>query len=107
MNRILFSWSLLSGFFTSTIIIAQTSAPTNLKNVYNPIYPSPTAASLGKYSDIPVSYHTGVPSISIPLYTLTEGDLQLPISVSYHAGSIRVDETASAIDLGWSLNAGI
>ncbi len=106
MNRILFSWSFLIGFFTSTIIIAQTSAPTNLKNVYNPIYPSPTAASLGKYSDIPVSYHTGVPSISIPLYTLTEGDLQLPISVSYHAGGIRVDETASAIGLGWSLNAG-
>jgi len=49
------------------------------------VYPSPTAASLGKYSDIPVSYHTGVPNISVPLYTVTEGDLQLPISLSYHA----------------------
>ena len=85
---------------------AQTTAASNLKNAYNPMYPSPTAASLGKYSDIPVSYHTGVPNISVPLYTVTEGSLQLPISLSYHAAGIRVDEVASNVGLGWSLNAG-
>jgi hypothetical protein len=47
-----------------------------------------------------------VPNISVPLYTVTEGDIQLPISLSYHAGGIRVDETSGPIGLGWSLNAG-
>jgi hypothetical protein len=31
--------------------------------------PSPTAASLGKFGDVPVSFYTGVPNISIPLFT--------------------------------------
>lgn len=86
--------------------ISQSTVQTNFKNVFNPVYPSPTASSLGKYADIPVSYHTGVPNISVPLYTINEGDLSLPVSVSYHAAGIRVDEISSPVGLGWSLNAG-
>ncbi len=38
-------------------------------NPYNEVtIASPTAASLGKYADIPVSYHTGTPQISIPVW---------------------------------------
>ena len=67
---------------------------------------SPTAASLGKFTDIPVSYHTGIPDISVPLYTIREGSLTLPISLSYHAGGIKVLETASWVGMNWALNAG-
>src|SRR5581483_8044799 len=67
---------------------------------------SPTAASLGKYGDIPVSYHTGIPNISIPLYTVKSGSLTLPISLSYHASGLKVSEPASWVGAGWSLNAG-
>ena len=67
---------------------------------------SPNAASLGKYGDIPVSYHTGVPNISIPLYTLTSGSLKMPLSLSYHASGLRVEENASWTGAGWTLNAG-
>jgi hypothetical protein len=67
---------------------------------------SPTAASLGKYADIPVFYHTGVPQINIPLYTVKEGPLQLPVSLSYHASGLKVMEYASWVGAGWSLNAG-
>ena len=87
-------------------VASQSTVQTNFKNVFNPVYPSPTASSLGKYADIPVSYHTGVPNISVPIYTVTEGDLSLPISISYHGAGIRVDEISSPIGLGWSLNAG-
>ena len=71
-----------------------------------PIPRTPNAASLGKYVDIPVSYHTGVPNISIPIYTVQEGELSLPISLSYHSSGIKVNEVASWVGLGWSLNAG-
>lgn len=70
------------------------------------IPPSPNAYSLGKYGDIPVSLYTGIPNISIPLYNVDEKDFSIPISLSYHGGGIKVDETSSDIGLGWALNAG-
>ena len=68
--------------------------------------PSPNAASLGQYADVPVSYYTGIPNISIPLFEVSSGDIKLPITLSYHASGIRVDQEASWVGLGWSLNAG-
>ncbi|HEV3325691.1 MAG TPA: hypothetical protein VG052_08790, partial [Puia sp.] len=67
---------------------------------------SPTAASLGKYGDIPVSYHTGIPQVSVPIYTVEAGSLKLPVSLSYHASGLKVQEAASWVGAGWSLNAG-
>jgi YD repeat-containing protein len=67
---------------------------------------SPTAAALSKYSDIPVSYHTGIPQVSLPIYTVKEGPLELPISISYHAGGLKVMETASWVGQGFSLVCG-
>src|SRR5450755_1872010 len=67
---------------------------------------SPTAASLGKFGDIPVSYHTGIPQISVPIYTVESGSLKLPISLSYHASGLKVQENASWVGAGWALNAG-
>jgi hypothetical protein len=71
-----------------------------------PSMPSPNAAAFGKYMDIPVSLHTGVPNISIPLHSVSVGTLSLPVSLSYHSSGIRVDEVASNVGLGWVLNAG-
>jgi hypothetical protein len=79
---------------------------TLIAQVKEPAFPTPNAASLGKYGDIPVSYHTGVPEISIPIYTIREGQLSVQISLSYHSSGIKVSETASWVGLGWSLNAG-
>src|SRR5882762_4897436 len=65
---------------------------------------APTAASLGKYADIPVSYHTGIPSIGIDMYTIKEGPLKVPVGLSYHAGGLKVQEQAGWVGAGWSLN---
>ena len=70
------------------------------------IPPPPDAASLGKFGEIPVSLHTGLPSISVPLYTIAFEDFSLPISLDYHASGIKVDEVSSVVGLGWALNAG-
>lgn len=70
------------------------------------IPPSPAAAALGTYGDQPVSYYTGAPSISIPIYAIQHGDISLPISLSYSASGFKVTEQASNIGLGWTLNVG-
>lgn len=77
-------------------------------NAYNQkiVPPSPTAAGLGKYGDIPVSTYTGIPNISIPLYEIKEKNLNIPISLNYHASGIKIEEEASWVGLGWSLLAG-
>lgn len=80
----------------------------NLYNQYfNNVLPvAPTAGELMRYADIPVDWAHGIPSIEIPLYTIECGELSLPITLSYHAGGIKVDQVATWVGLGWSLNAG-
>ncbi|MGH7334188.1 MAG: RHS repeat domain-containing protein [Candidatus Rokuibacteriota bacterium] len=68
--------------------------------------PSPTVASLGKFGDVPVSLYTGVPDISIPLFTAKGRTLELPIGLKYHAGGIKVEEIGGWVGLGWTLEAG-
>jgi YD repeat-containing protein len=94
---------LLLLFFTNigTSSLAQSTTSTN-----SLVPPSPTTAALLKYAEIPVSKYTGVPDISIPIYTVKSGALTLPISLSYHASGIKVADEASWVGLGWSLNCG-
>jgi RHS repeat-associated protein len=65
---------------------------------------SPDAAAFEKYGDLPVEYSTGVPSISVPLATIVQDELSLPISLSYHAGGVVLSESSTYIGQGWNLN---
>ncbi len=96
--------SLLILFLVPTCISFAQQGPN-----YGPpkvIPPSPTASALGRYGEIPVSLFTGMPSIGIPLYELPSKELSLPISLSYHASGVKVDDVASWVGINWSLDAG-
>lgn len=69
---------------------------------YNPIV-SPQAAGMQKFIDFPVDLSTGLPSITIPLYTIKLLGLEIPLAMSYHSGGIKVDQEAGRYGLGWSL----
>ena len=88
-------------------IYGQTNPGGIIQNSVNSVAPkSPDAAALFRYTETPVSLYTGVPNINIPIFTIKEGDIELPISISYHAGGIKVNDEASSVGLGWNLNAG-
>ncbi|GAA4149498.1 hypothetical protein GCM10022217_01450 [Chryseobacterium ginsenosidimutans] len=68
--------------------------------------PSPNASALAQYANQPVSNYTGVANISIPLYNIKSGEIELPISLSYHSSGIKISQEASSVGLGWAFNAG-
>lgn len=67
---------------------------------------SPEISSFSKYIDMPIGTSTGIPDINIPLFNIKNGNTEVNVNLSYHAGGFKVDETASSVGLGWSLNAG-
>jgi len=89
------------GWITDSISIFNGSA-------YLPqIVPSsPQAAQFTRYGEIPVGHTTGVPQIEVPIYTLSTGWIDIPITISYHASGFRPRDIPSPVGLGWVLNAG-
>ncbi|MNU20697.1 hypothetical protein D3C71_89460 [compost metagenome] len=68
------------------------------------IPPSPEAAQLGKYGEVPVSLYTGALNYSIPLTTISSGRLSIPVSLDYSTdGGIVVSNVANNVGLGWSI----
>ena len=67
--------------------------------------PSSDAQSLGKFAEIPVDLYTGRTNINIPLFTISYNDIEIPISISYHGGGVKVTDAAGSVGLGWTLNA--
>ncbi len=67
---------------------------------------SPTSSSIAKYLEFPVSMATGLPSIQIPIYTVQNGNISVPITLSYHCGGVKVDEFAGKVGMNWTLSVG-
>lgn len=68
--------------------------------------PSPNAASLGIFGEVPVSYYTGIPNISVPILDIKGKNLNLPISLDYHAAGMRPEQHTGWVGLGWNLSVG-
>ncbi|TWV06063.1 RHS repeat protein [Bacteroidaceae bacterium HV4-6-C5C] len=94
----------------ATFVFGQNNAPVNpyIFPLENPYWmpPTPEVMSFMRYGKYSVNHSTGVPDISIPIYTIQSGDLTFPITLSYYAGGIKVDDISSTVGLGWTLNAG-
>lgn len=70
------------------------------------IPPSPNAEMIQKFIDVPVNYHTGVPDISIPIYTIKTRSQTLPIVLRYHADGFKPSSTSGFVGLGWEIDCG-
>lgn len=88
-------------FIWSFIAVAQSEA---LKMTSVP--PSPNAAQLGKYGEIPLNLSTGAPIYNIPIYKIAEGDLNWSIDLNYSYTGFRPSEGASWVGRGWTLSGG-
>ncbi|MFY7912919.1 MAG: hypothetical protein ACOVO2_25345 [Emticicia sp.] len=67
---------------------------------------SPNAWSSQKFGDYQVNPATGITSIPISLFTVQNGSLSMPITLSCHTGGFKMNEQASWVGWGWSLDIG-
>src|SRR5690606_14391248 len=67
---------------------------------------SPTTSALYEVGNTQVNTATGIPVISIPLYTYEMDGVQVPISLTYNAAGIKVTDMATPVGVNWSLEAG-
>lgn len=94
---------IVTNSFSQTIGQAQNKIETDLPTI---IPPSPTVATLMRFEEVPVDHYTGIPDISIPLYsTKISNNLNLNIGLSYNPMGIRIDERSGWTGTGWTLNA--
>jgi hypothetical protein len=106
--------NLLQKFFLLSIVVlatasgqGQSSNADYTKGSINVNLPkTPESQSFEKYGNIPVDEYSGVPNISIPLYSLKSKFLELPLMLSYHASGIKVSQEATWVGLGFDLMAG-
>ena len=105
MNRFL-NLKYFQFYILCLIFSPQVEGQESFQAMDNTIPPSPTAGSLVKGVTTPVSYYTGIPSVEIPLWEMKGRKLNVPITLSYHASGIRIEDMAGWVGLGWSLNAG-
>ncbi len=99
-------YSLLAICLCAIHVKAQDNPNAELEAFVPPSVTTPEAATLGKFGEIPVSYYTGVPDISIPLYTVQVNGFELPIVLRYHSSGVQVAEEATWVGLGWDLSVG-
>ena len=102
VSAIMMTFLLASGFPA----MPQQQNSGNTPTGFTVIPPSPELQPLLGCVDIPVSLFHGMPDITLPIYTVKQGTLQIPISISYLGGGIKVDDLSGSIGIGWTLNAG-
>lgn len=81
-------------------------AQDDLEDLYIPTTPSPKLAELSKYADFETVGQNGVVPIGIPLFNISAGKYTHPVSLSYHASGIKVNQDATWVGLGWSITMG-
>lgn len=68
--------------------------------------PTPNAYSFVKNVDTPVSYFTGKPNISIPIWVVNEPGLEIPITLAYTPSGFKPNDHPGWVGDGFSLNVG-
>ena len=91
-------------------IYGQNSANSTMdysRNIESYSMSNPDVYNFEKYSLSQSDYYTGKVDVSIPIYTIKTGGIVYPISLGYNTGGIKVDQLASDVGLGWTLNRSI
>lgn len=96
---------------TEITMASANSSGTNLSGSTNSggqliVLPSPNASSMALNLQSKTDPYTGKLNLSIPLFTLKARTIDVPISISYSSNGAKVNEIASWVGMGMTLQAG-
>lgn len=93
--------------FITLIIVGSIFVSFGQTNDYGSVsIPTPNVATFTKFIDNPINTFNGSADVSIPVYTIKNGDVEIPIVLRYNTNGIKVSEEAGHVGLGWNLNVG-
>jgi|GEM_PF-4590398 len=67
---------------------------------------TPEAEAFKQYGSVPINLYEGKSNVSVPLYTYSGREMNLPISLTYDMDARKVEDIASSVGMGWNLNLG-
>ena len=82
------------------MMLAQASASNE------PVRPSADAWTAVQYGAVAPSLYTGTLHLSVPLYTYSDPDFEIPISAEYATNGCLPNDKAGALGVGWTLSVG-
>lgn len=108
MSRLNFIISLFISILFSNIAFAQNGFVQDYESFkpYGDVNPSVEAFAMTKYGIVSPALYTGTMSYSIPLFTYSDPDFSIPISIEYNYNGYRPAVASGSIGLGWALNCG-
>lgn len=93
----------LALFLLGAGLQAQTFAPLS---PYGNITPSVETFTMTRYGALVPSLYTGAMSFSVPIYTYSDPDFTIPVSLEYNYDGYKPSQHSGTVGLGWSLNCG-
>ena len=75
-------------------------------NPYSSVSPSAETYSMTKFGGLSPSLYTGAMTYSVPIFTYSDPDFTLPISLEYNFDGFRPSQHSGTIGYGWHLECG-
>lgn len=98
MNKKLLSIPILLTFFLSITTYSQAFQNIQIK--------SPESYAFEKYGNIPVNLSMGAIDLKVPITSIGENGINVPITLSYDSSGFIPHKKSDAAGIGWSLLAG-
>ena len=76
------------------------------QNNVMPLIQSPNASGLGTFGSIDISAFTGLPNISVNVFSLKQGDIPINCELRYMGGGVRPSAHPGWVGQNWALSVG-
>lgn len=87
----------------ATPLLAQSLEPFNPYGIFSP---SVEAWQMTRYGNLTPSLYTGAMTFSLPLYTYSDPDFTIPLSLEYSFDGYRPAQHSGTVGYGWYLDCG-
>jgi len=96
----------LSGLKAQNINSLTTTDDGNKYNFPEVIKPSQESFYRTQFGNVPTNEYKGMQNLSIPIYTLKNGDITVPINLNYVKLGVKVNDVPNDVGMNWILETG-